>query len=96
MQEATMPIRPNLQLLLAQTNVERAKQGHPPLSLRQLALACDLAPSVLTTLAGGKTRRIDYDTLDKLLTFFNQYFPVTTGDLLHWTPSAAQSEVNHA
>ncbi len=95
MQEATMPIRPNLQLLLAQTNVERAKQGHPPLSLRQLALECDLAPSVLTTLAGGKTRRIDYDTIDKLLTFFNKYLPVTTGDLLVWQPSTVESEDHH-
>ncbi len=82
----TMPVRPNLPVLLARINLERAQKGEAQLSLRQLALECDLAPSVLTTLASGKTQRIDYATINKLLSFFNRYIEVDTGDLLVWTP----------
>ncbi len=85
---APMPVRPNLPVLLARANLERAQKGEPPLSLRQLALKCGLAPSVLTTLASGKTQRIDYATINKLLSFFNCYIEVDTGDLLVWAPDA--------
>lgn len=80
-----MPIRANLHLLLAQVNVERVKRGEPALSLRQLAIDSGIAPSVVSTLAAGKTTRIDFDTIDKLLTSFNRYLSVDAGDLLLWT-----------
>ncbi len=92
----TMPVRPNLPVLLARTNLERAQRGEPALSLRQLALECDLAPSVLTTLASGKTQRVDFATIDKLLSYFNRYITVDTGDLLVWTNDPAQPGENAA
>lgn len=81
-----MPIRANLQLLLAQANVERAKRGETTLSLRQLAKEANITPSVVSTLASGKTERIDFSTIDKLLNYFNQYLIIDAGDLLVWMP----------
>ncbi len=89
---STMPLRSNLRLLLAQANVERAKQGLPALSLRQLALESGIALSVLTALAAGRSQRIDYGTIDTLLTSLNRYIPAGTGALLVWTPPAAPGD----
>ncbi len=91
-----MPVRPNLPVLLARTNLERAQKGEPPLSLRQLALECGLAPSVLTTLASGKTQRVDFTTIDKLLSYFNHYIAVDAGDLLVWSPETTHPGENVA
>jgi DNA-binding Xre family transcriptional regulator len=73
-----------LRLLVAQANVERAKQGKPVLSLRRLAAESGVSLSVLAALNTGKSQRIDYTTIDQLLTYFNSYFDVTTSDLLAW------------
>lgn len=73
-----------LRLLLARANVERAKQGEPALSLRRLARESGVSLSVLAALHTGKSQRIDYATIDHLLTYFNQYLKVTTVDLLIW------------
>jgi hypothetical protein len=35
-----------------------------------------------------KSQRIDYTTIDHLLTYFNQYFHVTAADLLVWEQSS--------
>jgi len=40
--------------------------------------------SVLAALNTDKSQRIDYATVDQLLTYFNSYFKVTTNDLLVW------------
>jgi len=40
--------------------------------------------SVLVALHTSKSQRIDYATIDHLLTYFNQYLKVTTVDLLTW------------
>ncbi len=82
----TMPVRSNLQLLVARVNVERAQRGETPLSLRQLALESGVAHSVVTNLAANRNERIDYATIDKLLTFINKYVPANTGELITWTP----------
>lgn len=79
-----MTISCKLRLLLARANVERAKQGQPALSLRRLADDSGVSLSVLATLHTGKSQRIDYTTIDNLLTYFNRYFHVTTDDLLNW------------
>ncbi len=92
----SMPVRSNLRLLLAHVNVERAKQGQPALSLRQLALESGIALSVLTSLAAGRSHRIDYGTIDKLLTYLNRYIDVATGDLLIWTPAEPRSPDHEA
>ncbi len=90
---ATMPVRSNLQILLARVNLERAQRGEPTLSLRQLSMETGVAHSVLTTLASNRNQRIDYGTIDKLLTFFNRYIIVNAGDLLVWTPTQNEGEV---
>jgi len=43
--------------------------------------------SVLAALNTNKSQRIDYATIDQLLTYFNSYFKVTTNDLLAWERS---------
>jgi transcriptional regulator with XRE-family HTH domain len=73
-----------LRLLLARVNVERAMQGDPPLSLRRLSEESGVSLSVLAALHKGRSQRIDYNTIDHLLDYFNRYFHVTTGDLLDW------------
>ncbi len=79
-----MTISCRLRLLLARVNVERAKQGESPLSLRRLAGESGVSLSVLTALNTGRSQRIDYTTIDHLLRYFNSYFLVTTSDLLAW------------
>ncbi|HZS76058.1 MAG TPA: helix-turn-helix transcriptional regulator [Ktedonobacteraceae bacterium] len=79
-----MTISCRLRLLLAKVNVERAKQGKPPLSLRRLAEESGVSLSVLAALNTGRSQRIDYNTIDQLLAYFNSYFSVTTSDLLAW------------
>lgn len=79
-----MPIRCDFPLLLARVNVERAKQQQSVLSLRRLADECGVSLSVLTALNTGKSTRIDFETIDKLLSYFSTYFPISTADLLVW------------
>jgi hypothetical protein len=81
-----------LRLLLARANVERAKEGQPPLSLRRLAQESGVSLSVLAALHRGQSRRVDYTTIDQLLNYFNRYFGVTVNDLLTWE-HALQDEV---
>lgn len=79
-----MTISCRLRLLLARVNVERAQQGEPPLSLRRLSEESGVSLSVLAALNTGRSSRIDYNTIDQLLRYFNSYFAVTTSDLLSW------------
>lgn len=79
-----MTISCKLRLLLARVNVERAKQGKAPLSLRCLAKESGVSLSALAALNIGRSQRIDYTTIDHLLHYFSSYFQVTTNDLLAW------------
>ncbi len=79
-----MTIKCKLPLLIARANVERARRGHPPLSLRRLANESGVSLSVLASLNASRSQRIDYATIDQLLNYFSVYFPVTTSDLLQW------------
>ncbi len=79
-----MTISCKFRLLLARVNVERARQGKPALSLRRMAEESGVSLSVLAALNTDKSQRIDYATVDQLLTYFNSYFKVTTNDLLVW------------
>ena len=85
-----MPVSCHLRILLARLNVERAKHGKPAISLRRLAEETGIALSVLVALHTGKSHRIDYATVDRLLTYFNRFFPVSVNDLLVW--EAAQED----
>ena len=84
-----MPVSCCLRVLLARLNLERARQGQAALSLRRLAGESGVALSVLVALHTGRNTRIDYATLDRLLTYFDQYFPVSMNDLLVWDPRDA-------
>ncbi|HLI90133.1 MAG TPA: helix-turn-helix transcriptional regulator [Ktedonobacteraceae bacterium] len=81
-----MPISCHLRLLLARLNVERARRGEPAISLRRLARESGVALSVLVALHTEQSQRVDYATLDRLLTYFSRFLPVTMNDLLVWTP----------
>jgi DNA-binding Xre family transcriptional regulator len=71
-------------VLLARVNVERAKQGKPPLSLRKLADESGVSLSAVAALNTGHSQRIDFATADRLLTYFSRYLSVSMNDLLVW------------
>ena len=80
-----MTITCHLRLLLAKANVERAKQGKPTLSLRTLAKESGVSLSVLASLHTGRSQRVDYTTIDRLLNYFSCYFNnVSVDDLIAW------------
>ena len=80
-----MTISCHLRLLLAKANVERAKLGKPTLSLRSLARESGVSLSVLASLHTGRSQRIDYTTIDRLLNYFSYYFNnVSIDDLFGW------------
>jgi hypothetical protein len=83
-----MPVASHLRILLARLNVERAKQGLPAISLRRLAEESGASLSVLVALNSGQSRRIDYATVVRLLTYYSHTFPVSVNDLLVWEPAA--------
>lgn len=79
-----MPVSCQLRVLLARLNLERARAGQPPLTLRRLAAESGVSLSVLVALHTGRSQRLDYATLDRLLLYFSRSFPVGMDDLLHW------------
>ena len=76
-----MTITCNLRVMLAKANVERAKQGKPAISLRSLARESGVSLSVLASLHTGRSQRVDYTTIDRLLNYFSYYFNVNVDDL---------------
>jgi len=79
-----MTISSRLRVTLALLNVERAQLGLPALSLRRVAAESGVALSVLAALQTGKSQRIDFRTLDRLLGYFNRFRPTRLDDLLMW------------
>jgi hypothetical protein len=79
-----MTITCHLRVLLAKTNVERSKLGKPTLSLRSLAKESGVSLSVLASLHTGRSQRVDYTTIDRLLTYFSHYLNVSVDDLFVW------------
>lgn len=84
-----MPVSCHLRILLARLNVDRARKGMPALSLRRLAYESGVSLSVLVSLHTGRSQRVDYATLDRLLVYFNHFLPVCMNDLLSWESDAA-------
>ncbi len=82
-----MPVSCRLRVLLAQLNLERAKQGLPAVSLRRLAQESGVSQSVLVALHTERNQRIDYATIDRLLSYFSCFLPVRMDDLLTWEPA---------
>ena len=61
-----------LRLLLARANVERARHGNPPLSLRRLAGESGVSLSVLAALHTGRSQRIDQaEFVIRLIVYIN-------------------------
>ncbi len=85
-----MPVSCHLRILLARLNLERAGQGKPAISLRRLAEESGVSLSVLVALHTGRSQRIDYATLDRLLTYFSRSLHVSMNDLLVWEPEKEQ------
>jgi putative transcriptional regulator len=80
----TMTVRSRLKVLIAQRNLDRAHRGEDPLTVREIAEACRLAPSVITGLTANRSKRVDFDTLNALC----GYFGVQPGELLEYVPDA--------
>ncbi len=87
-----MPVSCRLRILLAQLNVERAKKGQRAISLRRLAQESGVSQSVLVALHTGHNQRIDYATIDRLLSYFSRFLPVSMEDLLMWEPRQESQE----
>lgn len=81
-----MPVTCHLRILLARLNVECARQGKPTISLRRLAEESGVSLSVLVALHTGRSQRIDYSTIDRLLAYFNRFLSVSMNDLFVWEP----------
>ena len=79
-----MPVSCQLRLLLARLNVERARQKRPAVSVRRLARESGVALSVVAALHAGRSQRVDFATLDRLLAYFARSLNVGMGDLLAW------------
>ncbi len=90
-----MTIKCNLRILLAKMNVELARQGKSAVSLRKLAKETGVSLSVLASLHTGRSKRIDYITLDRLLTYFSAYVKVSMNDLLEWEKTSQEEPQNH-
>ena len=85
MQVVIMPLRSNLNVLLARRNLERAQTGEKPLTWFDVAKAKRLTHSALLKLARGESTRIDFETIDKLMDYFqtndlNELFTRTSDD----------------
>ncbi len=91
-----MPVYCNLRLLYAQLNVKRAEEKQSAISLRQLAIEAGIPQSVLLSLYHDRNKRIDYDTIDKLLSYFRNHMLINTCDLLIWEAASAEPhQVDH-
>ncbi len=84
-----MSVSCRLRVVLAQLNVERLKSDQPAMSLRRLSEESGVSLSVLASLHTGRSQRIDYATIDRLLTYFNRFLPVSIDDLFKWEADQA-------
>jgi DNA-binding Xre family transcriptional regulator len=79
-----MSVSCRLRVVLAQLNVERLRSGQSAISLRRLSQESCVSLSVLASLHTGRSQRIDYATIDRLLTYFNRFLPISMDDLFRW------------
>lgn len=81
-QVTPMAIKSALGKLIARENLRRAEAGERQLSQAQIARESGVPQSVISTLVNGKTRRIDFATINGLCNFFG----VRPGDLFDYIP----------
>lgn len=65
-----MPVKSRIKVLLAERNLERARSGERPISVRGLSEATGITHSALVKLVNGKSSMVSFETLDKLMQFF--------------------------
>lgn len=75
-------VQSRLKIVLAEHNLQRARQGKPALSIRELATATGLASSTITGLTGTRSQGISFETLSALCTYFQR----PPGDFFLYTP----------
>ena len=77
-------IRVGLRKLVAQINVQRAEQGKPDLTYKELATAADLSPTTIAHFSTGKAQGAEFATLDRLLSALEVEAgrPIELGELL--------------
>lgn len=77
-----MAVKLALRKVIARKNLQRAEEGHAPLTQTEIALGSKVSQSVVSNLMNGKSRRIDLDTINGLCSFFN----IRPGDLFDYIP----------
>lgn len=70
MQEMIMPVKSRIKVLMAERNLDRARAGERPISVRGLSEATGITHSALVKLVNGKSSMISFETIDKLMKFF--------------------------
>lgn len=84
-----MPVHSNVRPLIDKLNQERVRQGFAALKQAEIASSSGVSQSVISTLYAGKSKRIDFETIDKLCGFFScepgdlflrEVSPLTSGD----------------
>jgi putative transcriptional regulator len=81
-QVTPMAVKFALHKLIARKNVERADAGQRPLTQTEIAAGSKVSQSVISTLMNGRSRRIDFGTINGLCGFFD----IAPGDLFEYTP----------
>lgn len=77
-----MPVRSRLRLVIAEKNLERMNAGIEPWTIRALAIAAELSPSVVSGLITNRAKQAHFDTLSKLC----RVLECVPGDLLEYQP----------
>lgn len=77
-----MPVRSRLKVLIAEKNLERVRAGQEPWTIRELALAAKLSPSVVSGLTTNRAKQAHFDTLSRLC----KVLECEPGDLLEYIP----------
>lgn len=77
-----MAVKSALRKLIARENLRRADTGEPTLSQALIARESGVPQSVISTLVTGKSRRIDFDTINGLCRFFR----IQPGELFEYQP----------
>jgi putative transcriptional regulator len=80
--QGTPMVRTRIKVLLAERNLERAREGEKPISVRGLADRTGLTHSALVNLVNNKSKMIAFETLNKLC----RELDCTPGDLLAYSP----------
>lgn len=68
-----MAVRSCVHLLYEAYNQDRLVRGYYPISIKTLAYQANIAPSSLYNFIENRTKRVDYETVEKIMEFFDVY-----------------------